>query len=170
MASHQPIRAEKTRPANVTAYSANDVISESATNGVGTAWTFAGAGRSGRIEGALIATDAASVTAAMTLFLFTSAPTGELDDNAQNTSPVYATDVAVATGADGWIGHIDFDAMESLAATASWSLASLGSAGNLAIPYRCQEGDALYGVLVTRDAFTPASGQKFTVTLHVVRD
>lgn len=170
MASHQTISAEKTRPANTTDYGANDVISESDTNGTGTAWTFTGPGRSGYIVGATVITDDASLTPSMTLFLFTKTPTGELDDNAANTSPVYATDVPVAAGAAGWIGHIDFDAMESLSATASWSLASLGSAGNLAIPYSTVATDALYGVLITRGAFTPSSGQKFAITLHVVRD
>lgn len=163
MPQQQIIRVEKTRPANTTAYAANDVISEDATADTGTAWTFAHPGNSGLITRATVVKDAGSDTPALTLFLFRGTPTGELDDNAANTNPVYA-DIA------DYIGHIDFDAMESLGASTSWVLATPGTGGNLPLPFVIDDEDNLYGVLVTRDAWTPGSGEKITITLQVERD
>lgn len=155
------ITQSKTRPANTTAYAANDVISENASTG--TAWSFSGQGRSGLITGATLVTNKQSVTAAFTLFLFRATPTGVLNDNAANTSPVFAE-------ASDYIGHIDFDAAESLGSSSSWTLASPGTGGNLPLPFFTPSNDTIYGVLVTRDVFTPDSGQQFSITLTVERD
>lgn len=162
MPSPVKISVEKTRPADTDNYSANDVISESATNGAGTKWTFSNVGRSGWVTQARVEKNAGSDTPSLVLFLFSDDPTGELDDNAANTNPVYAN-------ISNYIGHIDFDAMESLGASTSWTLATPGTGGNLPLRYITTE-DALYGVLATRDAWTPGSGEKITVTLFLDRD
>lgn len=158
---------EKTRPADTTAYGAEDVISESATNGEGTAWVFAipfGVRASGYITKALIHTKAAGVTAACSLFLFNALPTSELDDNAANTAPDYED-------LEGYQGRIDFPGMEDLGGDSSWAQATPSTAGQLPLMFQCAAGsDQLWGVLVTRDAFTPASAQKFSIKLGLQRE
>lgn len=161
------VTVEKTRPSDTTAYAAEDVISESATNGVGTAFVFAmpgGKGASGYIVEARAQTKKASVTAAMTLFLFNALPTSELDDNAANTAPDYE-DIA------GYQGRIDFPGMEDLGGDSSWSQATPSTSGQLPLRFKCAgTDDRLWGILVTRDAFTPDSAQKVSVTLEIERD
>jgi hypothetical protein len=82
------INVQKTLEAEGT-YTANDVMSESDTNGEGTAWTFA-MGGTGRITQAAAVTPTTARTAAILLFIYSALPTCELDDNAANTGPLVA--------------------------------------------------------------------------------
>ncbi len=149
----------KTREANATPYGVNDVISEAASSG--TAWTFAALGRinggSGYIVKGRVVTDDITVsTMRLRLYLFNATPTSELDDLATNSQPLYA-DVAKM------IGIIDFDALDNAQAGAD---SAETQRDDLRLAFTCASADAdLYGVLVTLDAFTPISGQKFTITL-----
>jgi hypothetical protein len=149
--------------ASATAYHAEDVLSESASNGVGTDWDFAAVakvnGGSGYIVKAQAVCETTAVTPRLTLFLFNAVPTSELDDHAANTALLHA-DLA------NYVGKIDFPAMEDLGTGDSEAVASPSTYGNLPLAFNCATAaDDLYGVLVTRDAFTNTAGNDVTVTL-----
>lgn len=154
------VSAEKTRPANLTAYTAGDVISESTS--AGTPWTFSSIVRRdaarGLITGALLQTDE-QVTPRLRLYLYSVTPTGALDDNGASTEPLYV-DVG------NFVGYISFDALDNSVGSESATSQYTGDP----LAFRCASGDdALYGVLVALDAFTPASAQKFTIVLTVLQ-
>jgi hypothetical protein len=144
-------------------YDANDVISESAA--AGTIWTFAALakqdGGSGYITKANIISESENVTPKLTLFLYTAAPTGALNDHAANTNPD-AADLA------NYIGKIDFPAMESLGTTDSTTMCTPSTSGGLPIAFTCAvASDDLFGVLVTRDAFTQTATDDMTIRITV---
>lgn len=144
-----------TRPADTTAYTAKDVVADSTS--AATIRTFAGAARvsggSGYITKAQLLTDQSANTARFRLHLYnTSSPT-VLNDNAPNTV-LYAN-------AGKYVGWIDFDACTT--ETGSSVAQALNSTVRLA--YTTSGNDTLYGVLEAVDAFTPASGQQFTIRL-----
>jgi hypothetical protein len=142
-------------------YGAEDVLSESATNGVGTDWDFVDIAKSiggnGYITKALVLCSTTALTPRITLYLFAAPPTSELDDNAANTA-VATADLA------NYIGRIDFNAMEDLGGM-SGSIATVSTLGNLPLAYNCDESsDTLYGIAVTRDAIT---GEAASMTLTI---
>lgn len=150
------------------AYTANDVLSESAASG--TDWDFDEVvrenGGCGEIVGATIQSESESVTPRCRLFLFTAAPTNcNLNDNAANTAPD-ASDLPST-----FVGFIDFPAMSSLGTTDSVAVANSNVPScNLPLPFVCDEDDdALYGVLVTKDGFTQTAGDDLTITLIINR-
>ena len=150
---------------SASAYAAEDVLSESATNGVGTAWTFSAIakvdGGTGYIVKAQAICETTAVTPRLTLYLFNTTPTSELDDNAANTALLHA-DLA------NYVGKIDFPAMEDVGGD-SEAVASPSTYGNLPLAFQCRNtatvADDLIGILVTRDAFTNTAGNDVTVTL-----
>ena len=150
-------------------YAAEDVLSESETNGVGTAWTFANCGRvaggKGRIVGAKVfcETTAAWANVPLTIYVFNATPTSELDDNAVNTAVIHA-DVSKH------IGTIAPPAMNDLGGD-SETIATPSTYGNLAIEYQCAAADtALYAILVTGAAVTgETAGDDMTIVLWVER-
>jgi len=160
------VSVEKTRPANTTAYTDEDVFSESA--GSGTAWTFDAvvpeAGAGGKIVKAMVACDDTNIVPVMTMYLTNVTPTGVLNDNSGNTNPVYATEV------DNYQGKLDWPAMEDLGGMSEAVLSSADT--KLPLHFTTVAGDdALYGVLVVRSAaHTPTSGAKMTVTLTIEPD
>lgn len=154
----------KTRPANTTAYAAGDVINESAS--AGTNITFSGAGKlrgserpadGGVITSAMIVDSASEATQLdAELWLFSVAPTAD-NDNAAFTP----TDAEMLN----LIGVIPFG--NSFVGTASGNVAL--TSGYIHIPYVCANNDiAIYGVLVARNAYTPISGEVFTIILDVL--
>lgn len=159
------VSQEVTRPANTTAYTALDAISDSTS--APTALSFAlagrGSGQYGMIVKALLLTDQKTCTARLRLHLFQTAPTA-INDN----SP-YLT---LYANAAIWVGQIDFPAL----ATEDPSNSTCAVAQQLSqpLPYLCAANGAaadttLYGLLEAIDAFTPASGQKFYVKLTAER-
>ena len=149
------------------AYAANDVLSESAS--AGTDWDFDAVakepGGSGLIVGAIAISETNSVTPRITIFLFDAEPTGcVLNDNVANTAP--------ATGdLDKVIGKIDLPALESLGTTKSMAIATISTTGNLPLPFKClRDKHIIYGVAVTRDAFTQTAGDDLTVILLIDQD
>ena len=159
------ITVTKTRPANTTAYGAEDVVSENASSG--TAWTFDAivhsAGGSGTITGAVLVDDDTGRTQAMTLYLFDITPTGNLNDNLANTNPV-------AADTDNYLGRIEFPALSDNGGLSD-TRASHGIANGLPLAVKAASGDdAIYGVLVTEGAFTPSSGEIFLISLLVDQD
>ena len=155
------VSVEKTRPSNTTAYTAEDVTSESAD--AGTAWVFDAvvpeAGAGGRIVKAMVALDDTGKVPVLSMYLTNVTPLGVLNDNLGNTNPVYATEV------DNYQGRLDWAACDDLGgmseAVLSPALHFVTAAGD----------DALYGVLVVRSAaHTPTSAGKITVTLTIEPD
>ena len=131
-------------------YAANDVLSESVS--AGTVWNFANvagkAGASGKITRAVLTLETDGLTPAITLYLFHTAPTSELDDNEANTAILHA-DVA------NYIGRIDFPALESLGGGDSQAIATRADGTNIDLPFKCASADTdLYGIMLTRDAIT----------------
>ncbi len=145
-------------------YHAEDVLSESATNGAGTAWTFSDVvdvnGGSGYIIKAQVISETTNVTPRLTLFLFSATPTSELDDHAANTALLHA-DLA------NYVGRIDFPAMEDLGGD-SMAVCTPSTTGNLPLAFKCAAtANDLFGILVTRDAFTQTATDDCTVILQV---
>ena len=148
-----------TRPADATAYAANDVIADSTT--APTILSFANIARSvggqSYIVKARILTDQKTCTARMRLSLFQTAPTA-INDNSPKlrlwTSRVIS------------LGAIDFDpvttedATNSTAASAMWTSAPINVVCDAA-------STTIYAILSTLDAFTPASAQQFYIALDV---
>lgn len=148
-------------------YGVNDVLSENVSTG--TAWEFdavvLGNGDSGHIiKAQAISQTNAFGTPSLTLFLFTATPTSALNDNVANTALLHAN-------LANYVGKIDFPAMETLGGDAE-ALATSSTSGNLPLAFECVSGDdALYGILVTRDAITgEVATDDMTVRLTVVRD
>ena len=142
----------RTLDASGGSYTAEDVVSDDDTASGGTAITFDGIasklGGAGYITNASILCSTTGLAWRLTLYLFRVTPTsGELDDNADNTS-VHTTD------RPNYIGKIDFPAMGDLGGNSETD-ATPSTVGNLPISFNCASGDdALYGILVTNDAET----------------
>jgi len=151
--------------ASATAYHAEDVLCENATTGV--PYTFAAVakvnGGTGYIVKAQAISETTAVTPRLTLFLFNATPTSELRDHVANTAPLHAN---VLTGS--YQGKIDFPAMEDLGTGDSEAVASPSTTGNLPLAFNCATAaDDLYGIVVTRDAFTQTAGADLTITLVI---
>ncbi len=154
--------------AAATAYHAEDVLSESATNAAGTCWTFDAIARqpgaSGHIVRAIVSSETTNVTPALTLFLYNvarTASTDELDDHAVNVAPKNA-DVRT-TGS--YIGRIDFPQLSDIGGN-SESVCSPSTGGGLPLPFICAAADdALYGIVVTQTAFTQTATDDLTIKL-----
>jgi hypothetical protein len=148
---------EKVRPADTTAYAANDAIAESAS--AGTVWTFGAAGREGgggTIVGAIALTDQVANVARLEAELYASAPTA-INDNAEATL-LYAN-------AATYLGKITFPAFAKPTAN---STAAVAFNTTIRLPFTTPAD--LSAVVRTLDAFTPASGQKVTIILLVAQD
>lgn len=153
------VAVELTRPADTTAYAANDVVSNS--TGTTTLMAFAAFARvnggSGYIVGARLATNLKSITPRFRVHLYNAANPTVSADNAPHRS-LYAD---LGKG----LGYFDLPALSTAADTAN-SDSSRTLDFTLRVPFLCAAGSqTLYALLETLDAFTPASGQKFTLTL-----
>lgn len=155
------VRAEVTRPANTTLYTALDAIADSAS--APTIITFSGAaekaGRGGKIIGAHIGTDQTANVEVFKLHLFNTAPT-PINDNAAMTAPLYA-DI------DIYIGSITFPAAADENATGAAFAQSTTPGLNFITDAAAND---IYGMLEGTLGFTPASGQKFYMTLFIEQD
>ena len=151
--------AEFTRPGDTAAYAALDNIANSTSTPA--VLTFANVvranGLSGYVTKVRLETDQTTDTARFRLHLYKVAPTA-INDNAGCTAPLYADRA-------NWIGAIDLPAAktEGGSTTAAYALNITDR-----LPFVAATGDVnLYGLLETLDAFTPANGQKFSVTIDV---
>jgi len=163
------VGVEFTRPSDTTAYAARDVVSNSTSSP--SVITFADFARvnqgSGIIVRARLMSDKKDVTASFRLHLFHTAPTA-INDN----SPY----LLLYANAANRIGQVDFPAMASedptnSTASATMRPASDGSAGPPNLWFQSASGSrAIFGMLETLGAFTPASGQKFYVELAAILD
>ena len=127
-------------------YAAEDVLSESATDGAGTAFKFNIGKGLVRLTKAIAFCSVTALTPRVTLYLSNSPPTSEKDDNAANTAPSHA---------DWQIfeGQLDFLGMEDLGGGSS-SVITVGTYGNLPLDVVAGVDGYIYGIAVTRDAIT----------------
>lgn len=150
--------------ASATAYDAEDVVSESAS--AGTVWTFSDVAArvnagTGYIVKAHAMCETTAVTPRLSLFLFNVTPTCAKNDHAANTALLHA-DLA------SYVGKIDFPAMEDLGTGDSEAVASPSTYGNLPLAFQCAGvTNALYGILVTRDAFTNTATNDLVIRLTI---
>ncbi len=154
-----------TRPANVNAYTAGDVVSNS--TGTTTLLEFTqfarGDGASGYITAAILTTNKKSIVPAFRLHLFNAADPTVVADNVAHKE-LYA-DIAKVAGQP-----IDLAAMTTPADAAGSDLSKIGDA-TLRVPFQCAEDSrSLFVLLETLTDFTPASGESFTLTLHADLD
>jgi hypothetical protein len=149
-------------PPATTAYAANDTISNSTS--APTVLTFAGMARTnagtGYVVKARALTSQTTNTARLRLHLYKISPTA-INDNAGCTAPLYADDAK-------YIGFVDFPAMQTGGGTPT---AAFAISDGVRLHFKADTADtALYGLLQTLDAFTPASAQTFTITLSAEQD
>lgn len=154
------VQVEFTRPANTTGYTANDVVSNSAS--ATTLMEFTNAvrvsGGSAYIVRAVLTTDKKSVTPAFRVHLFNASNPTVAADNAAHKE-LYAD-------ASKRLGFFDFDSMAT-AVDATNSDMSRTQNNTLRHGIVAAAGDSsIYVMLETLTAFTPASGEKFTLTLY----
>lgn len=147
---------EFVRPADTTAYAANDVVGTNpATNR-----TFLNAARiaggSGYITNVRLTKSSATVTNAFfRLWLYAVAPTA-IADNAQMT-------LLWANRANRF-GYIDL----ACTTEGTGSDSAMALVTNINLKFDCAEGDRnIYGVLEAKQAYTPASGETFFIELTV---
>ncbi|HKX31494.1 MAG TPA: hypothetical protein VJ302_27655 [Blastocatellia bacterium] len=159
------VSASKTRPADTTAYAVGDAITESTSSP--TVMTFSGVARanggSGIIIGALLIDSANQTTKGQfELLLYDTTFTPD-NDNAANTP----TDAEMET----LIGTIQFNLSSVGDATSGAGGNCAFPVGNLSIPFTCGGGStSIFGQLVARNAYTPVSGEKFTVRLQIIQN
>lgn len=150
-----------TRPADTTAYASGDLVANSTTAGSVTPMSFAigrFAGGSGMIRRARIRKSGTSVTnASFRIHLYNVSPTPSNGDNGawltnQAANYMGAIDVSVNTAfTDGAAGN---------------GVPNIGSEINFAI----SSGTTVFGLLAATAAYTPASGESFSVELEVIQN
>lgn len=152
------ITTTMTRPADTNIYAAGDQVSNSTT--APTIITFANAARvsggTGVIVGATI-TDSVlgSPLPDLELWLFDTTATPNNDNAAfAPTDGVANTVVAVI----------------HLSATYAGTVNVILDSGALSIPFVTVAGTSLFGMLVVRNSYTPASGEVFSVRLRLLQD
>lgn len=154
------VSAEFTRPADTTGYSAGDIVSNStsATTLLTLTNALRVAGGSGYIVRASLVTDKKSVTPRFRVHLFNASDPTVAADNA-NHKELYAD-------ASKRLGYFDLPAMTTATDAASSDM-SRAIDNTLRHAVIASGSRNLYALLETLDAFTPASGEKFTLTLFV---
>lgn len=154
--------ASFTRPADTTAYAAQDVVSNSTT--APTLLTFAGAGRanggSGLILSARHMKSSTGISGAnYRLHLYKVSTVTPINDNAQ-FAMLYANRL-------NRVGFIDFN--HTAGGTGSDSSSALTTFVNL--PFVCDAAaTALYGILTVTGAYTPTSGEQHMIELGIVQN
>lgn len=156
------VAVEFTRPSDTNAYSINDVVSDDTTTTTMQAIANAGrvSGGSGYIVGIRISTNKKSITPQFRIHFFNTTGATLSGDNA-NWQDKYA-DAAKR------VAFYDMPAMTTGADTTNSDM-SRALDMTMRIPYVCA-ATSLYFVLETLTAFTPSSGQKFTVTVFLDRN
>lgn len=151
---------EFTRPADATAYAANDAIADSTS--APTVGSFAVGrenGASGYIVGISVTHEVVSVTPRIRVRFFNVAPT-PINDNA-----AVAVTYAIVSAAS-YLGHIDLPAMASDGGT-DYSRAQVETSGKL-LEYFCASNDnKIYYLTQTLDAFTPGNAKKWMTKIRV---
>lgn len=156
------ISTEFTRPSDTSPYSINDVVSNDTATTTMQALANAArvSGGSGYIVGIRISTDKKSIVPQFRVHFYNTNGATLSGDNA-NWQDKYAD-------ASKRVAYYDMPAMSTGADTTNSDM-SRALDMTMRIPYVCA-ATSLYFVLETLTAFTPASGEKFTVTIFVDRN
>jgi len=148
-----------TRPADSTAYAAQDVVSNSTS--APAVLTFAGAARANGGSGLILSArhlKNSTTLASYRLHLYRVAPTA-INDNAQFTL-LYANRA-------NRVGFIDFS--HATGGTGSDSTSALSTFVNL--PLVCDAASvSLFGILVATAAYTPTSGEQHFIELAIAQN
>ncbi len=161
------VRVSKAIDASEGAYAAGDVVNDDDCSVTATYWTFAGMaaviGGYAAITGATLINETENQAVLYELILFNAVPTGQLTDNSANTNPVKADRAK-------WIGTIKFPASVAEGATvATTTQASPSTTGGLPLFYKCTSSSTtLFGVLVTKTAYTQTATDDIEIALQVV--
>lgn len=156
--------ASTTRPANTTAYAANDLIANDATAGNVVPFTFnfpeLNRERNGKVVGLRLQKSVASVTNFnVRMHLFSTRPTVTNGDNGAL--------LVAAADLPGYIGFVELDFEAAAPATvtlATTTPTKFSAAQNF--NFRAS-GPNIYGLLEALEAYTPASAEIFTAALTV---
>lgn len=141
-----------TRPADTTAYTANDLVANSVTAGsvVPMSFTIPVPGISlERVQ--VSANSSTNTNAKFNLQLYSSSPTATNGDNG-----------AWLTTSSNWLGTVAIDCTVS---AFSDKLTGMGYANTVDTPVSLGSG-TVYGLLQATAAYTPTSAEVFTVTLY----
>lgn len=154
------VEATYTRPADTNAYTAGDVIANSTS--AATILTFSGVARaetgSGLIQAAtLIDSVAASTKLDADLYLFDTTVVMEQDNAAWDPS-----DAEMLT----CLGVVEFRGANFKTCGAN----GITHVQGIGLPFVTVGGKDLYGILVARNAYTPASAEVLKVRLHILQD
>lgn len=149
------------RPADTTAYASGDLVANSTTAGSVTVMSLTVArvaAGSGMIRRARVRKTGTSITnAAFRLHLYNASPTVSNGDNG----------AFLTTLAASYMGKLDVTMDQAFTDGASGNgVPSVGSEINFALT----SGQVIYGLLEARGAYTPASGETFTVELEVLQN
>lgn len=151
------------RPANITAYASGDLVANDTTAGSVTPLSFA----IGRVAGGsfvvrkarLKKSNTSTTNASFRLHLYTSSPaTITNGDNG-----------AWSTSHSGYVGSFDFSSSNALPFTDAVAINGTPVVGS-EVSVKLASGQTLYGLLEARAAYTPASGETFTVELEAFQD
>lgn len=153
--------ASFTRPANTTAYSANDLVANNVTAGSVAALAVDAAARfpggNGTIRAVQLEKSTESVTnAQFRVHLFTAAPTSLAGDNA-------AYDISNGM-AKGYLGYVDVTMNQQLG-DGAFGRADCDIDFDTVAP-----ANDIYGLVEALAAYTPASAEIFTLKLELDRD
>jgi hypothetical protein len=156
--AYGPSNVSFTRPANTTAYTAGDVVSDSTS--APTIFEFTNIGYAGGrvvLQSASLRIDVGSVPAGMGAFrlhLYTSSPTA-INDNAAFNLP--------AADRSKYVGYVELTTPQDLGDTL-WSQTDY-----IGLQIKLDSAStSLYGILETRSAFTPTSAAVKTLRLNAL--
>ena len=148
--------ASFTRPNDITAYAANDLVANSTTAGSVTPMTFrfpTGEGKNARITAVKVQKSGTTPTNGnFHIRLYAASPTCANGDNG-----------AWSTSLSDYVGKLDPAIVEAF--TDGSAVVSTFAEGSDTV-YHFSTTESLYGLLVADAAYTPAALEVFTVTLY----
>lgn len=152
--------ASFTRPANTTAYASGNLVANSTTAGSVVPLTFAlgnsfGPGSFRMTRARISKTGTSATNANFRLHLYQSAPVPTNGDGG----------AWLTTRAADWLGNID---VTSMLAFADGCCGTGSAAAGSEMFLKLASGAIVYGLLEAKAAYTPVSGEVFTVTLEEV--
>lgn len=143
-------------------YADDDIISQSASNGVGVPWKFTGLGRAaslgGTIVGASIKTSVTAFAATVRIHLFNAIPTAsEFDDN--EALSIHATDLSK------YLGFVDIGASENMGGF------SFAQVDTITKKFTADASADVYAIIqLTTAEAGESAGMSVYPTLHVIQD
>jgi hypothetical protein len=145
------------------AYAVANVVSDSETNA--TAWSWVNVvqtnGGSGEIALATIVSQATNVVPRLVIDLYVGTPTSAVNDHVASTGLVWADTT-------NYLGTISGVALENVGTGSSHAMMSPSTYGGLPIPFNCTSASrTIYGIVATRDAWTPVANNSVTIALTI---